>query len=216
MAWLDVSDAFGTIPHACIAEALRRRGVGETLVSIIKNLYKDSFPSVTTLSGSSGPLKMLKGIKQGGPLSGLLFILGINHIVEELDTGEEHSVLAYADDITLLASTPEGLQNRIDAAVEALSGIGMKVNPRKCSTMHLSGCAPVGLRNTTFNIADHRLRALREGETQHFLGNPVGFRAVPAQAELEEIVTRAKKILTSALAPWQRLDALRTFVSTSR
>ena len=201
MAWLDVSDAFGTIPHACIAEALRRRGAGKTLLSIINDLYKDSFTSVTTPSGSSGPLKMLKGIKQGCPLSGLLFILGINHVVEGLDTGEDHSVLAYADDIALLASTPEGLQNKIDAAVEALRRIGMKTNPNKCSTMHLSGCTPVGLWNTTFHIMDHRLRALEEGETQRFLGNPVGFRAVPAQAELEEIVTRATMILTLALAP---------------
>ncbi|MGR0202329.1 hypothetical protein, partial [Klebsiella pneumoniae] len=59
------------------------------------------------------------------------------------------------------------------------------------------------------------LKTIGEGETQDFLGNPVGFRAIKHQAEMEEIVGKARRILTSKLAPWQRLDAIKTFIFPS-
>ncbi|MGR0317714.1 hypothetical protein, partial [Klebsiella pneumoniae] len=63
-----------------------------------------------------------------------------------------------------------------------------------------------------FTIAGTTLKILQEGETHKFLGNPVGFRAIAPQDDIEEIVRKSRSIFASALAPWQKLDAVKTFI----
>lgn len=40
----------------------------------------------------------------------------------------------------------------------------------------------------------------------------MGFRILPPQASIDEAIDLGKRILTSMLAPWQRLDTLKTFL----
>lgn len=50
-----------------------------------------------------------------------------------------------------------------------------------------------------------------EGEAAGFLGAQVGFQTVPPMATLADITSTGLKIIRSKLAPWQRIDALKTF-----
>lgn len=69
----------------------------------------------------------------------------------------------------------------------------------------------MGVRDTTFNLNHEVLKALVEGEATSFLGAQVGFRVIPKMATLEVIIETGLKIVRSMLAPWQRIDALKTF-----
>lgn len=53
VAWLDITNAFGSISHDAISIALEKSGVGLDLVEIIQDIYKDSTTSFLT---SEGPL----------------------------------------------------------------------------------------------------------------------------------------------------------------
>ncbi|XP_064462298.1 uncharacterized protein LOC135372756 [Ornithodoros turicata] len=78
--------------------------------------------------------------------------------------------------------------------------------------MHMSGKQPVGLRATQFFIADTPIRPIAEFEAFTYLGRPVGFNPLSEKSTVEDAVELGQKILGSALAPWQRLDALKTFL----
>jgi hypothetical protein len=117
----------------------------------------------------------------------------------------------YADDLGLIDPTPEGLQARISLADELMRKISLKLKPEKSFSIHLSGKKPAGTRPTKFFIGDQPLNRLRDGQFTEFLGKPVGFHVVTNQNDVEQHINFATHILTSKLAPWQRIDALKTF-----
>lgn len=69
----DISSGFGLVPHETILCALTNAGVGDTLVDIIRDIYSNNFTFYMTDEDPSQPVSLSRGVKQGCPLSGLLF-----------------------------------------------------------------------------------------------------------------------------------------------
>ncbi|XP_022166275.1 uncharacterized protein LOC111030878 [Myzus persicae] len=138
--------------------------------------------------------------------------MAIDPVVARLQgTSADHRVLAFADDLCLIADSPGELQTSIDAAHSGLGMLGLRLNAAKCASLHLSGRRPVGARNTQFMLSGSPLRPLAEGEAATFLGAQVGFNVIPPLSTLAETIEIGLKIVRSKLAPWQRIDALKTF-----
>ena len=211
IAWLDLANAFGSVPHDALVATLAAYGVGDHMVGIVKDLLTNLTSAVACSTGLTEEIPVLSGIRQGCPISGLLFNLYINSIFQILPQSNYHQVLGFADDIALLGS-PMTLQNSIDTMASHLTKLGLTPNPSKCKTLHVSGQRPVGVRDTSFSALGVPIPSLVEGEAFTYLGNPIGFKALPPGATLEHITSCALKILRSNLAPWQRMDALRSFV----
>lgn len=81
--------------------------------------------------------------------------------------------------------------------------------------MHFSGSTPIGCRDTELTIHDRILLKLETTETTAFLGKPVGFNILSDWSFLKAYMGTAQKLMTSSLAPWQRIDALKTFLYPS-
>ncbi|KAE9528637.1 hypothetical protein AGLY_012212 [Aphis glycines] len=96
-------------------------------------------------------------------------------------------------------------------ARSSLDRLGLRLNASKCATLHLSGRPPIGVRNTQFFLQDTALKSLNEGDATTFLGAQIGFHIIPSKSTIAEITEIGLKILKSKLAPWQRIDALKTF-----
>ena len=84
-------------------------------------------------------------MKQGDPLSCLLFNLVIDWALSALDTdigysllGELVNHLAFADDVVLVASTRVGLQEQISRFTGDLALSGLNVNAAKCSSLSIA------------------------------------------------------------------------------
>lgn len=213
-AMLDFTNAYGSVTHPALLAALRGAGAGDIFTDLIGDLYTGNRTCIIAAEGVSEPIQILAGLRQGCPLSGLLFNLVVDPIIRDVQGDDtEHNVLAYADDLTPLATSPEDLQRRIDR-IEALAiDLGLALNPAKCSSMHLSGATPVGMRPTVFLVSGTPIAVVRDFAAQRFLGRPVGFRVIPSTGPaIDSAIATAQKIMASMLAPWQRLDALRTFV----
>ncbi|GFU36401.1 retrovirus-related Pol polyprotein from type-1 retrotransposable element R2 [Trichonephila clavipes] len=106
----------------------------------------------------------------------MLFNLAIDQVLRSVQDGRDETViLAFADDIVLLADSQEELQGLLDITSEALDRITLKVNPSKCATLHLSGKPQTGARPSPFQLHNSSLRMLNDGDHYKYLGKPVGF-----------------------------------------
>lgn len=213
VAWMDLTNAFGSIPHGAINRALECSGAGPMIVDIVKDLYNGGTTTILTADGMTDQIQIRSGIKQGCPLSGILFNIAINPVILALDDEQQecHRVLAFADDVALMSPSPEQLQEQINSAVELFGRLSIGLNIEKSATMHLSGKTPVGTRATGFHANGEPLRKLADGESVQFLGVPVGYNILSSRADLKTMMETGLKILRAKLAPWQRLDAAKTF-----
>lgn len=156
VAWLDFSDAFGSIPHAALTDSLRHYGISDYLSPIIQDMYTDASTHVVSSDGVTAPIQIRSGIHQGDPLSSILFNIAINPILERIHNSGDvnHQALSFADDLTPMDETYEGLQNKINIINYESQRLSIQLNPKKCVSLHLSGKTPVGSRPSIFRIED--------------------------------------------------------------
>jgi len=179
----------------------------------VQDIYNGATSTtVSVTDGLIADIPVQSGIKQGCPLSGLLFIMAIDPVVSLLQgevTGNR--VLAFADDLCLIADSPQELPASIDAAHDGLGRLGPRLNAAKCASLHLSGWRP----GHTIYAGWIPLCPLAEGEAATFFRAQVGFNIVPSLSTLVNIIDIGLRIARSMLAPWQRMDALKTFLYPS-
>jgi hypothetical protein len=105
---------------------LRDIGISETLLVAIMRLYESVLGQLRMAHGLFDFIQSTIGAKQGCPLSSTLFGIYIDelesYLHEHIQEGNRFllhqvliSLLLFVDGLVLMASTPEGLQRRIDA-----------------------------------------------------------------------------------------------------
>lgn len=218
IAWLDISNAFGYLPHEAIQEACSAVGLRETFTEIMNNLVSGTQTIIRTGEhGRTDSIPMKAGVRQGCPISGILFNLAIDPILHELQGADTDTirVLAYTDDNAVLANTPEDLEAALNTVNTGMKRIGLRFNPAKSKTLHIGkrGQATRVL-DTQFSLDNNLIPTLaRELDTEDFLGSTVGFNLIAGNKDARAIEEMGMKILTSKLVRWQRIDAFRTVVT---
>ena len=114
------------------------------------------------------------GLKQGCGLSPLLFNLFIDKLTTIFDDscdpvslgGEDLSCLLWADDLVLLSSSPEGLQNAITKTHDFYSDLGLEMNTKKTKVM-VFNARGLKLTNNTFYVDQTPLEIV---DTYQYLG----------------------------------------------
>lgn len=218
VAWLDVEAAFSSIPHSAVFSALKKYGLGTRFCQLIEDIYRNNVTSFIGTSNPSRSVQVNSGVRQGCPLSGLLFALTIDPVLRKLsapDASFGHSSLAYADDIVLISTSAQDLQTRIHLASTLLNQLSLKLNPSKVSTIHLSGRVPVGTRDTKFTLNDVELSSISEGSFFTNLGRPFSVPNLVNPNDIKTFLDIADNISKSYLSPWQKLQAFRDFLFPS-
>jgi hypothetical protein len=116
IAALDCRDAFGSVSHELLLKNLEHLGGNKHLNNFIMDSYKNARVSIITKNGVTNEIKIRKGVKQGCPLSPLLFNICIDPIFRYIrednpnsgfvsDTLGERVIQGYADDIILIADS---------------------------------------------------------------------------------------------------------------
>lgn len=221
MASLDLSKAFDRVTTEAVLRGARRAGLDQGFLDYLQDLYEDSWTKLT-LEGSSRVVHPTVGVRQGDPLSPLLFNLVVDEFLQTLDPGIGYSSdqlqldgMAFADDLIVFASTPEGLQRRLDSLHSFVGARGLAINAEKSFTVSI---VPSGREKRTkvvttgnFSVSGIPLPACGIEARWKYLGvefSPNG-RNVPLTKDVASMLERVAK---APLKPQQRLVILRFYL----
>ena len=72
---MDIEKAFDSMDHSFLMEALKAFGFGETFMKWISIILKNQESCVMNGGLSTGYFKLLRGARQGDPISAYLFVI---------------------------------------------------------------------------------------------------------------------------------------------
>ncbi|KAH9244920.1 hypothetical protein BASA81_017647 [Batrachochytrium salamandrivorans] len=111
--FIDIRKAFDTVPVGALLWKLQNMGFPRRTLAFLKALYTSSSARARAGSLLSDPFPVQRGVRQGCPLSGLLFNLFINDILDGVapitapwtirETPTPSEGLMYADDVAVFA-----------------------------------------------------------------------------------------------------------------
>jgi len=124
---LDQEKAFDRVEHQYLLKTLEAFGFTKEFVGKIKILYNDIESILKVNGGLCAPFKVERGVRQGCPLSGMLYSIAIEPLLCKVRenikgvslpfSGKTVSLSAYADDVVVLISD----QKDIDTVVNILN-----------------------------------------------------------------------------------------------
>ncbi|KAL7053298.1 hypothetical protein AAHC03_025514 [Spirometra sp. Aus1] len=214
VAVLDVAKAFDSVNHDTLLRAAVAHGAPPLLLNLLSSSY-----SRTTTHIFDTELRCLRGVRQGDPLSPLLFSCALSEAISysdqqlgfELD-GVTVDRIAYADDLVLFAESPHRLQQRLDGLANGLSLAGMVLNSAKCVSFYLQALGKeksTCLQLCDVSIGGMVLRSLGPTDTFDYLGEPFSYRGKVTVGHRPVLHKMLEKITRAPLKPQQRLTLLK-------
>lgn len=139
---LDSVNAFNSLKRRGLAAAVRKHA--PTLIRTAAWAHDFSAPLLVRSGTTVETILSSEGVRQGDPMSTLWFSLAIRDTVDSLQSllGHEYLVLAYLDDIFVLAPGPEGYAQTLSHFDEA----PVQLNPAKCKLYDLRVASDIPVR----------------------------------------------------------------------
>ena len=143
-AFIDFQKAFDRVDRDLLMFKLLNYGINGKLYFAVKSIYSSSFASVRINNIQTQSFDIPVGVRQGDNLSPTLFSIFLNDLatgLKSLNCGVDINdynltILLYADDIVLLAPSPEKLQHQIDYVHQWCKKWRMKINSDKTQIVH--------------------------------------------------------------------------------
>ena len=147
--WLDLANAYGSVPHKLIVVALRRYQVPESWISLIMAYYDGMWGRTSSSGISSDWFLYERGIFAGCTISVILFIAAFNVLVEYIDAVNAPDVIPYEmsggdrierlrgfmDDVSLLTSSVPMTEILLKRTEVAVAWARMKLKPEKSRSL---------------------------------------------------------------------------------
>ena len=226
LTWLDIREAFPSVSHQLMLLMMERLGLAGSVLPVVQDIYSAATISVRTGRDTyTTAIPQKRGVKQGCPLSPILFNIVLEGLLRHLSTseagytlaGKKINALAYADDICVAASTKPGTQDLLDRCAAFGEWTGFRFNAKKCATLCMvNQPSRVYVDNLfTPRLGPDTIPALTWNDRYKYLGCPTGAsrtRVEDLDVLKEALVRDTAKVFKSPLAEWQKLDAYRRFL----
>ena len=219
---LDVSKAFDTVPHQAIGAALKRKGLPDHVVRIVE----DSYTNICTLmsvAGESLRLELQRGVKQGDPLSPLLFNAVFEPLLLELESQSGYDInsdvsvscLAFADDILLTTGSVTQARILLRKVEQYLYRLGMTVSAPKSACFHIKPIKESWLlTDPGLEMANgERVPMANAGTCLSYLGAKMSPWAGIDIRELRESLPSVwRRVMRQKLKPHQKVELITRFL----
>ncbi|MEM7206084.1 MAG: reverse transcriptase family protein, partial [Planctomycetota bacterium] len=167
---VDFMKAFDRVPHTALPRALRRIGAPAWLVRLVADAHT-GLEATVRLPGvgkaqATDTFAVGAGVRQGSVWGPLLFAIVLDPLVAAArEASCEHDgylaanrlpgVLAYADDVSLLATSARSMQAMVEQLRRFSDATGMAVNESKCSLAIFADTAARRARSLGLQTADN-------------------------------------------------------------
>lgn len=218
---LDASNAFGCLPHDIIPVIMRQAGISETLINLITDLYTGATTEYVSNSTTTSPIPVTVGSLQGNPLSPFLFSLCLEGLIRDNKIknnpivlfSKPISILAFADDLLILAPSPVQLQGKVDRLALLASGMNLKFNPTKSltTTFHQGNQGDPNL-----SILDCKVPTISDTRPLIYLGIDVSSPTSTHIRHSKDQITHLLTILKAnqSIRPHIKIDMIATFIQS--
>jgi len=127
---------------------LETYGIPGLFIDIIKEIYRDSSSCVINNGQTSEWFPVRTGVRQGCVMSGFLFIVAVDWVMRNATTNKKTGLrwkfttqledLDYADDIALLSSKHQHLQEKTERLRNHAEYIGLQINTDKTKVLRFN------------------------------------------------------------------------------
>lgn len=141
VVWLDLANAYGSIPHSLIQYALNHYHLPKRVKSLVSSYYSNLLLRFSTKEFTTEWIRVERGIVTGCTISVILFVLGMNLILKAAEEETRGPKTAsgirmppnrgFMDDITI--TTQSHIQTRwiLSSLEDTVSWARMKFKPKK-------------------------------------------------------------------------------------
>ena len=147
MLWLDLTNAYGSIPHKLVETALDRHHVPGKIRDLILDYYKSFKLRVTSGTVTSEWHRLEKGIITGCTISVILFALAMNMLVKSAEVEcrgpltksgvRQPPIRAFMDDLTVTTTSVPGCRWILQGLEKIITWARMCFKPAKSRSLVL-------------------------------------------------------------------------------
>ena len=134
LAFLDLEKAYDRVPRYVVYWCMKKRGIPENLISLVRATYEHSTTRVRTRLGDTDKFEIKVGLHQGSALSTFLFMLVLDTVTDHIKTDIPWESI-FADDIALAGKTEKELQEKVIKWQTGLKSGGLKMSAEKTETL---------------------------------------------------------------------------------
>ena len=224
MLTIDLTNAFGSVPHQLIIDTMKRKSFPSILINIIDDIYTDNFTVIDVNGSRSSKIPNKRGVLQGCPLSPLLFNCCIDPLLTNMERFHSHDGIsytwedntytittqAYADDLVIIANSLESANRMITSLERYCNMTSLNIAPSKCLAM-VEGFS----ETPDIKINDIPIPVTTTNDTIKYLGAPIsGNKASKisfSKNKIHMVKDKIKMIFKSPLTLSQKIHAVRTY-----
>ena len=229
----DLENAFGNIPQSLMFEILEKHNVPPIIIEMIKYYYNYDRTIIVNGNIKTDILVQETGVKQGCPLSPLLFILSLDPLLRRIEehydgyktklkigvTKQIHyRGSAFADDLVLVSGNKESLEGIHDELQRYLEFTKMKIGISKSRSFGITFKKQKKTHDPILiKVGEENIPTMKIEEVYDYLGVTVApntgkqVKRKKCSERVDEIINKIEAISKAHLLPWQLQDAIRTY-----
>ena len=134
---IDFEKVFDSVHRETLWKLLKNYLIPDKLVNLIKAMYRNCKCAVIDGAETSQRFEVKSGIKQGCVMSGFLFLAGMDWLTSRSIEGHNNGIrwkftstledINFANDLALLASKKNHIQEKVECLSQCGKAIGMKI-----------------------------------------------------------------------------------------
>ena len=139
--YVDFAKAFDSVSHSKLIDKLHCYGIRGQILSWIKSFLLERTQFVQVDACNSADSKVISGVPQGSVLGPLLFLIFINDLPDNI-SNKNIKIKLFADDLKIFYNVnslldSKELQIALDELFNWANGSQLKIQPKKCVSLHL-------------------------------------------------------------------------------
>lgn len=146
---LDLQKAFDSVDHTRLWETLAKYQLPGQFIEFVRKLYGNASSQVLVNGALTTSFRIFRSVRQGCPLSMLLFSLYVEPLIRQLyDStmglmieGRFYKIMAYADDLTLIVRNNEEFDLVMSIVTDFAIQAAIQINFQKSGFLRFNNCS---------------------------------------------------------------------------